>query len=163
MCKCDKEINIEKINEAIKNDKIYYCPDCNGPCKPKVVFYLEPFPKRFFEKLKECKENNNIDLIITMGTSLKVYPFASIPYEMNPKADIIVFNMERVGEYPYDSLLSNALFIEGKTDESVVKLLKDINMFEEFKDFIKNEYNKEFKDESEIEKLFKEFENLKIK
>jgi hypothetical protein len=82
---------------------------------------------------------------------------------MNPKADIIVFNMERVGEFPYDSLLSSALFIEGKTDESAIKILKDINMFDEFKDFMKKEYNKEFKDESEIEKLFKDFEILKIK
>ena len=28
--KCDKEIDIKKINEGIKNDKIYYCPVCNG-------------------------------------------------------------------------------------------------------------------------------------
>ena len=71
--KCDKEVDIEKIIEAIKNDKIYYCTDnnCKGPCKPKVVFYGEHLPKRFFEKLDECKKNNNIDLIIIMGTSLK--------------------------------------------------------------------------------------------
>ena len=82
---------------------------------------------------------------------------------MNPKADIIVFNMERVGEFPYDSLLSSSLFIEGKTDETVVKFLKDINMLDEFKDFMKKEYNEEFKDKNEIEKLIGDFEKLKIK
>ena len=160
--KCDKEIDIEKINEGIKNDKIYYCPVCNGPCKPNVVFYGENLPVRFFEKLDECRKNN-INLIIIMGTSLKVHPFASIPYLVNPKADIIVFNMEKVGEYPYDSLLSKSLFIEGKTDENVVKFLKDINMLDEFKDFMKKEYNEEFKDKNEIEKFFGNIENLKIK
>jgi len=160
--KCDKEIDIEKINERIKNDKIYYCPVCNGPCKPNVVFYGENLPVRFFEKLDECRKNY-INLIIIMGTSLKVHPFVSIPYLVNPKADIIVFNMEKVGEYPYDSLLSNSLFIEGKTDENVVKFLKDINMLDEFKDFIKKEYNEEFKDKNEIEKFFGNIENLKIK
>ena len=63
---CDKEIDIEKINEGIKNDKIYYCPVCNGPCKPNVVFYGENLPVRFFEKLDECRKNN-INLIIIMG------------------------------------------------------------------------------------------------
>ena len=71
--------------------------------------------------------------------------------------------MERVGEYPYDSLLSSSLFIEGKTDETAVKFLKDINMLDEFKDFMKKEYNEEFKDKNEIEKLIGDIENLKIK
>ena len=92
-----------------------------------------------------------------------MHPFASIPYLVNPKADIIVFNMEKVGEYPYDSLLSKSLFIEGKTDENVVKFLKDINMLDEFKDFMKKEYNEEFKGKNEIEKLIGDIENLKIK
>ena len=160
--KCDKEIDIEKINEGVKNDKIYYCPDCNGPCKPNVVFYGERLPARFHEKLDECRKSN-IDLIIIMGTSLLVHPFASIPFRVNPNADIIVFNMERVGDFPYDSLLSSSLFIEGKTDETVVKFLKDINMLDEFKDFMKKEYNEEFKDKNEIEKLIGDIEKLKIK
>ena len=98
-----------------------------------------------------------------MGTSLLVHPFASIPFRVNPNADIIVFNMERVGEFPYDSLLSSSLFIEGKTDETVVKFLKDINMLDEFKEFMKKEYNEEFKDKNEIEKLIGDIEKLKIK
>ena len=91
--KCDKEIDINKINEGIQKGEIYYCPDCKGPCKPNVVFYGEGLPTRFFEKLGECKD---VDLIIIMGTSLKVQPFASIPYLTNPFADIVVFNMEEV-------------------------------------------------------------------
>ena len=71
--------------------------------------------------------------------------------------------MERVGEFPYDSLLSSSLFIEGKTDETVVKFLKDINMLDEFKDFMKKEYNEEFNYKNEIEKLIGDIENLKIK
>ena len=55
------------------------------------------------------------------------------------------------------------MFIEGKTDETVVKFLKDINMLDEFKDFMKKEYNEEFKDKNEIEKLIGDIEKLKIK
>ena len=157
--KCNKEIDINKINEGIQKNEIYYCPACKGPCKPNVVFYGEGLPTRFFEKLQECED---VDLIIIMGTSLKVQPFASIPYLTNPKADIVVLNMESVGGFQFNKLYSNALFIEGKTDESIVKLLKDMNMFNEFKDFMKKEYNEEFKDDNDIEKLIENIENLKI-
>ena len=158
--KCNKEIDIEKINEGIQKDEIYYCPTCGGPCKPNVVFYGEGLPHRFFEKLQECKD---VDLIIIMGTSLKVQPFASIPYLTNPKADTVVFNMESVGGYTFNRLYCNALFIEGKTDENVLKFLKDCNMIDEFKDFMKNEYKDEIKDDYEIEKLIGEMEKLNIK
>ena len=124
-----------------------------------LFFYGEGLPARFFEKLQEY---DDVDLIIIMGTSLKVQPFASIPYLTNPKADIVVLNMESVGGFQFNKLYSNSLFIEGKTDESIVKLLKDMNMFNEFKDFMKKEYNKEFKDDNDIEKLIESIENLKI-
>ena len=158
--KCNIEIDINKINEGIQKGEIYYCPQCKGPCKPNVVFYGEGLPPRFFEKLEESKD---VDLIIIMGTSLKVQPFASIPYLTNPKADIIVFNMESVGGFQFDKLFSNTLFIAGKTDENVIKFLKDVNMIDEFKDFMKKEYNEEFKDENEVEKLIGDLEKLEIK
>ena len=158
--KCDKERDINKINEGIQKGEIYYCPDCKGPCKPNVVFYGEGLPKRFFEKLGECKD---VDLIIIMGTSLKVQPFASIPYLTNPNADIIVFNMEQVGGFFFDRLYKNAIFIQGKTDENIIKLLKDMNMFDEFKEFMKKEYSEEFKDDNDIEKLIGDMEKMEIK
>ena len=158
--KCNKEIDIQKINECIEKGEIHYCPECKGPCKPNVVFYGESLPQRFFEKLQECKD---VDLIIIMGTSLKVQPFASIPYIANQNADVVVINMESVGEYPFHRLYSNSLFIEGKTDESVIKLLKDCNMIDEFKEFMKNEYKDEFKDDNEIENLIGDMEKLNIK
>ena len=158
--KCNKEIDIQKINEGIGKGEIYYCPECKGPCKPNVVFYGESLPQRFFEKLQECKD---VELIIIMGTSLKVQPFASIPYLTNPKADILVINMENVGGYDFHRLYSNSLIIEGKTDESVIKLLNDCNMIDEFKEFMKNEYKDEFKDDNEIENLIGDMEKLNIK
>ena len=158
--KCNKEIDIQKINEGIEKGEIYYCPECKGPCKPNVVFYGESLPQRFFEKLQECKD---VDLIIIMGTSLKVQPFASIPYLTNPKADILVINMENVGGYDFHRLYSNSLIIKGKTDESVIKLLNDCNMIDEFKEFMKNEYKDEFKDDNEIEKSIGNIEKINNK
>ena len=161
--KCNKSIDIKKINEGIKKGKIYYCPDCKGPCKPNVVFYGEKLPSRFYNKLDKCED---VDLIIIMGTSLKVQPFASIPSMSNPEADIIVFNMEKVGLFLYNKLYCNKLFIQGKTDENIIKFLKDTDMLNEFKDFVKKEYDEDLnieEDKDNIKKITKDIEKLDIK
>ena len=137
--KCKREIDINKITKSIEKGEVLYCKKCKGPCKPKVVFYGENLPQIFYDKMNDCKD---IDLIIIMGTSLKVQPFASIPYHVKD-AYIAVFNMEEVGEYYYGRLTKDSIFIEGKTDESIIKFLKDTNLFDEFKTFIKSEYNEE--------------------
>ena len=160
--KCNKTIDIELINKGIQSGEIYYCPDCQGPCKPNVVFYGENLPSRFYEKEEECQD---VDLIIIMGTSLKVQPFASIPSVTNLKADIVVFNMDEVGYFYYNKLKKNHIFIEGKTDENIIQFLKDTNMIKEFKEFVKKEYNEELNIEeykNEVENLVKDINNLQI-
>ena len=174
---CHFEVDIAKINEGINKGEVYYCPKCNGPCKPKVVFYGESLPLSFFEKLKDI---NDIDLIIIMGTSLKVYPFAGIPRFVNPNVGIVVFNMEKVGDYEYDKINMNNYFIKGKTDDIVLKFLKDIKLYDEFEKFIKNEFGEELnkiigienkmmnvKDveangNNSLDKLSKEFDKLNL-
>ena len=160
--KCNKEIDIKKINEGVKNGKVYYCPNpnCHGPCKPNVVFYGENLPKIFYEKQEECEDD--VDLIIIMGTSLKVQPFASIPYMTNPQADIIVFNLEEVGHFSYQKLYSNTIFIKGKTDENIIQFLKDTDMLNEFKEFVKKKYNDDLNNDEKIKKISQDIDNLDI-
>ena len=71
-----------------------------------------------------------------MGTSLKVYPFAGIPRFTRPNVGIVVFNMEKVGDYEYNKISKNNCFIKGKTDEIALKFLKDIKLYDEFEQFI---------------------------
>ena len=75
-----------------------------------------------------------------MGTSLKVYPFTGIPQITGPYLGIVVFNLEKVGKYEYDEIEKNAYFINGKTDEKVLTFLKDVKLYDEFEDFIKDEF-----------------------
>ena len=78
-----------------------------------------------------------------MGTSLKVNPFAEIPYLTNPYSSKLVFNMEKVGKFGYDYLQNDEIFLQGKTDEKVIQFLKDVELYNEFSNFIKKEYNEE--------------------
>ena len=52
------------------------CTECNQLVKPDIVFFGENLPDRFHEltatDFKKC------DLLIVMGTSLTVQPFASL-------------------------------------------------------------------------------------
>ena len=87
------------------------------------------------------KDINVIDLIIIMGTSLKVYPFAGIPQFVSLNVGIVAFNMEKVGIYEFDKININNInnyFIKAKADEIVLKFSKDVKLYDEFEKFIKN-------------------------
>ena len=157
---CDTEIDIEKINEGVNKGEVYFCPKCGGPCKPKIVFYGESLPLRFYECLFDI---NDADIIIIMGTSLKVHPFSSIPQRTPSNTKIVVFNNTKVGEYQYDKITSNSIFIKGKVDDNILKLLKDANKFEEFGKFIKGEYNEILSDIIGKEKQLMNVNDLEIK
>ena len=158
--KCYGAIDIKKINEGIQKGEVYYCPKCGGPCKPKIVFYGEQLPKRFYDCLDDI---NDIDLIIVMGTSLKVYPFAAIPEYANKDVKKVVFNMEKVGSYRYDKIKNESLFIEGKTDQNILKFLKEVKLYDEFEKFIKEEYGQELKDIAGEEKELMNVKELEEK
>ena len=51
--------------------------------------------------------------------------------------------MDKVGPFEYDSLIEDCIFIEGKTDEKVIKFLKDSDLYNEFNEFLKREFNED--------------------
>ena len=131
--KCKIKVDINKINEGINSGKIVYCDICGGPCKPNVVFYGEDLSEDFYYKAEESRDS---DLVIILGTSLQVYPFAKIPKLLNVKSWKVVFNRDRVGSFLYNFLFSNTLFIQGTTDNTVIQFLKDIDLLEDFKEYL---------------------------
>ena len=50
---------------------------CNGPIKPLITFFGEKLPRPFINALTTI-ENEDIDLLIVVGTALAVAPFNSI-------------------------------------------------------------------------------------
>ena len=71
---CKTVFSMEKLREEIMSDRDPQCPKCGGWVKPDIVFFGEQLPKRFFDEAEiDCLFS---DLLICMGTSLEVYPFA---------------------------------------------------------------------------------------
>ena len=138
--KCKISVDINKIKQGIEKGKVYFCPKCRTPCKPNIVFFGESLPKKFFEKLEECKD---VDLIIVIGSYLTVSPFSNIPELTNKNAFKLLFNDEKVGNYEYNNLEEKSLLIQGENKKNIMKFLNDINLLYEFLDFLKMEYNEE--------------------
>ena len=127
--KCHKERDITKMMESIKTETIYRC-ECGGLVKPDIIFFGEKLPIDFFEKSKLL---SYVDLAIVMGTSLVVFPFASLVSMIPKEVPIVLINRD-------DSLKAegNYMFLGGDLDENVEKLVKDLGMQEQYEK-IKNE------------------------
>ena len=67
-----------------------------GLCKPDIVFFGEQLPRRFFELL--VQDFPLCDLLLVLGTSLAVHPFASLIAHVPPGCPRILINRDRVGE-----------------------------------------------------------------
>jgi len=124
--RCNKEYpDKEWLKEKIFSEVIPYCslPCCGGIIKPDIVFFGENLPERFFRCMmsdfKEC------DLLIILGTSLVVQPFASLINKVKPTCPRLLINMEKVGEATnLESIISGGgLRFEGRGSCRDVALL----------------------------------------
>ncbi|KAG6815901.1 hypothetical protein H0H87_010380, partial [Tephrocybe sp. NHM501043] len=80
--------------------------ECGGLVKPDIVFFGEGLPDRFIQKIPAV---GDADLLIIMGTSLTVQPFASLAGMADRKTcRRVLINLERVGDLgrrPGDTVL----------------------------------------------------------
>lgn len=125
---CRKDCELIKLKQHIQKGEILYCDDCKGPCKMQVVLYGENLPIGVFDNLSVLEQS---DVLFVMGTSLKVQPFAYFAHEVGDNCHRILVNREKVGHegpsgFRWDDLTSNDMFIEGTTDEIVLKMIDDL-------------------------------------
>jgi NAD-dependent SIR2 family protein deacetylase len=99
---CKTKVSGLSIRDEIMKRKIPFCRNCNDNksfMKPDIVFFGEPLPREFGENvLKDCRQ---CDLLIVMGSSLRVQPVALIPKiiaEINPEVPQILINKELIYE-----------------------------------------------------------------
>ncbi|XP_016409760.1 NAD-dependent protein deacetylase sirtuin-2-like [Sinocyclocheilus rhinocerous] len=73
---CRKEYSMDWMKNKIFSEDIPKCDSCGSLVKPDIVFFGENLPARFFTSMK--MDFPRCDLLIIMGTSLQVQPFASL-------------------------------------------------------------------------------------
>jgi len=103
---CGESYDIQTLQQHIMNDEDAQCRSCGGWVKPNIVFFGEQLPARFFDEAEmDC---TFCDLLICIGTSLEVYPFAGIvdaPRHVTPR---LLINYDLVGSFgarPNDAAL----------------------------------------------------------
>uniref|UniRef100_A0AAX7T031 NAD-dependent protein deacetylase sirtuin-2 n=1 Tax=Astatotilapia calliptera TaxID=8154 RepID=A0AAX7T031_ASTCA len=93
---CRKEYSLEWMKEKIFSDDIPKCDKCSSLVKPDIVFFGENLPARFFTSMK--MDFPRCDLLIVMGTSLQVQPFASLVSRVSKNCPRLLINMEKSGQ-----------------------------------------------------------------
>ncbi|XP_068433974.1 NAD-dependent protein deacetylase sirtuin-3, mitochondrial [Clinocottus analis] len=101
---CLREYEGAEIRPDVMRGVVPRCTACKGVVKPDIVFFGEELPLRFFKYLTDFPQ---ADLLIVMGTSLEVEPFASLSGAVRHSVPRLLINMDPVGPFstrrrPYD-------------------------------------------------------------
>lgn len=72
---CRVEFDDDRMRKHVEDGVVPHCDDCNGLVKPDIVFFGEPLPASFRENSHKAVM---ADMVIIIGTSLSVYPFAGL-------------------------------------------------------------------------------------
>jgi len=145
-CSCietGEEVDVEEVRAAIAHGKEgeegwqAMAERHGGLVKPDIVFFGEALPERFFDLARSDFEV--CDLLIILGTSLKVHPFASLVGLVAADVPRLLINREVVGtqgqpllemlgfidpkalDFDEHSRYRDALFL-GDTDKAVHQL-----------------------------------------
>jgi NAD-dependent deacetylase len=98
---CRKKYDRDEIEERIKSGvRVPYCDECAGILKPNTISFGQAMPQdkmsQAIARAEEC------DLCIVLGSSLVVYPAASIPvHAVESGAKLIIVNRD---ETPLDHM-----------------------------------------------------------
>jgi len=94
--KCGAAYSQDFTREAVMSGTPAKCRLCRSLVKPNIVFFGESLPERFFTL---CSSDlAEADLLIVMGSSLQVQPFASLVDMVGRRTPRLLINRERVGE-----------------------------------------------------------------
>lgn len=124
---CSRLMPNDMVKASIMKSEVLSCPDCSGLVKPNIVFFGEGLPPRFFRGYSDFQ---SCQLLIVMGTSLSVHPFASLIHRVGKDVPRLLINNQIVGEawdkdskglYFGEGNIRDAKFI-GDCDDGVEKL-----------------------------------------
>jgi NAD-dependent histone deacetylase SIR2 len=91
---CKEPYPDDEMLEKVKAGQVPRCERCGGLVKPDIVFFGEALPDAF-----RAKQHYPVlaDMVLILGTSLTVHPFAGLPESVREKAPRVLFNLEQVG------------------------------------------------------------------
>jgi len=90
---CGRVLSMEEAMSKAKRGHLPPKCECGGVLKPNVVLFNEPLPEEAYRRA--LLESKTCDLMLIVGTSLRVYPAAYLPVVAKQRgARLAIINME---------------------------------------------------------------------
>ncbi|XP_029376944.1 NAD-dependent protein deacetylase sirtuin-1 [Echeneis naucrates] len=101
---CKHKVDCEAVRADIFNQVVPRCRRCPdiplAIMKPDIVFFGENLPEMFHRAMKQDKDE--VDLLIVIGSSLKVRPVALIPNSIPHEVPQVLINREQLPHLNFD-------------------------------------------------------------
>ncbi|XP_023864030.1 NAD-dependent protein deacetylase sirtuin-1 isoform X1 [Salvelinus sp. IW2-2015] len=101
---CKHKVDCEAVREDIFYQVVPHCPRCPdiplAIMKPDIVFFGENLPELFHRAMRQDKDE--VDLLIVIGSSLKVRPVALIPTSIPHDVPQVLINREQLPHLNFD-------------------------------------------------------------
>lgn len=117
---CKKEHSEQWVKEKVFSDQIPKCDKCDALVKPDIVFFGEGLPERFHSN--HPRDLRNADLLLVIGTSLKVQPFASLTEKVRDSTPRVLINLEKVGMREDSGFDADKLIREGMSEQQIMMI-----------------------------------------
>ena len=93
---CKAPHDFEDFDRALRAGTPLFCTKCSaegkkGPIKPSVVFFNESLPAEFTKSIT-LEALAEVDLVLIMGTTLRVGPFNVIPRRVSKEVPQVLIN-----------------------------------------------------------------------
>ncbi|XP_057191112.1 NAD-dependent protein deacetylase sirtuin-3, mitochondrial isoform X2 [Triplophysa rosa] len=125
---CRRDYEGEELRNDIMKGTVPRCSVCKGVIKPDIVFFGEELPQQFFTYLTDFPM---ADLLIIMGTSLEVEPFASLAGAVRSSVSRLLINRDLVGPFAWGSPRHNDVAEVGEVVSGVKKLVELLGWMQE--------------------------------
>ncbi|XP_069117706.1 NAD-dependent protein deacetylase sirtuin-2-like isoform X2 [Argopecten irradians] len=174
---CKKEYSKEFMEDKVLAGVIPRCEhtECNGIVKPDIVFFGDMLPKKFSDCVEE--DFGKCDLLIIMGTSLVVQPFASLSHRVPINTPRLYINLEKTGTegvnfafifftggFKFDDKDNyRDVFWKGTCDDGCFTLSQKLGWKDELVNIVKQEHAKINKEVLLLKSKVKKFSSQKTK
>ncbi|KAL4804658.1 DHS-like NAD/FAD-binding domain-containing protein [Aspergillus unguis] len=127
---CKARYPDDLMKSAIQSGQVPVCiqQGCGGTVKPDIVMFGESLPGEFEKKEKEWVGSGKADMVLAMGSSLKVAPASMVPRKVGEGVRRVLVNREVVGDF---GSREGDVCLLGECDEKVREVAKKLGWEEE--------------------------------
>lgn len=128
---CKTEFPDHLMTDHVFKGQVPRCNEegCVGTVKPDIVFFGEALPSIFRDN---AHQTAMADLVLILGTSLTVHPFAGLPEMVRDGKPRVLFNMERVGQL---GRRADDVLELGSCDAGIRKLADELGWRDELEEY----------------------------